>query len=214
MTAMPALPTARLVVRPFVMDDLEAVHRLLDVDLAGANVGTDGSLGRAARRRWLEWSVLNYEQLAYLHQPPYGDRAIVLRATGELVGACGYVPCLNAFSQLPGLAPAGSPPVVGRHSTEFGLFWAIAPAHRRQGYATEAATALIDYAVTHLRLARIVATTSYDNLASIAVMRKLGMRLERNPLPDPPWLQVVGVLEVASRRSPLASGPEVHPTDA
>ena len=29
-------------------------------------------------------------------------------------------------------------------------------------------------------------------------MRKLGMRLERNPSPEPPWLQVVGVLENAA----------------
>ena len=27
------------------------------------------------------------------------------------------------------------------------------------------------------------------------VMRKLGMRIERNPSPEPHWLQVVGVLE-------------------
>jgi hypothetical protein len=29
------------------------------------------------------------------------------------------------------------------------------------------------------------------------VMRKLGMRIERNPLPEPPWLQIVGVLDNA-----------------
>jgi RimJ/RimL family protein N-acetyltransferase len=44
-------------------------------------------------------------------------------------------------------------------------------------------------------LLRIVATTHDDNDASIRVMRKLGMLIERNPYPDPPWLQVVGVLE-------------------
>jgi hypothetical protein len=27
------------------------------------------------------------------------------------------------------------------------------------------------------------------------VMRKLGMWVEKNPRPEPPWLQVVGVLE-------------------
>ena len=42
---------------------------------------------------------------------------------------------------------------------------------------------------------RIVATTEYDNRASMGVMRKLGMRLERNPFPDPPWFQVVGFLD-------------------
>jgi hypothetical protein len=29
----------------------------------------------------------------------------------------------------------------------------------------------------------------------MGVMRKLGMRIERNPFPDPPWLQVVGFIE-------------------
>jgi [ribosomal protein S5]-alanine N-acetyltransferase len=79
-------------------------------------------------------------------------------------------------------------------STEFGLYWAISPAHQRRGYATEAARAMIAYAFAELGLARVVATTSYDNAPSIGVMRKVGMHIERNPYPDPPWFQVVGVL--------------------
>jgi hypothetical protein len=27
------------------------------------------------------------------------------------------------------------------------------------------------------------------------VMRKLGMTIAKNPLPDPPWLQIVGILD-------------------
>ena len=76
-----------------------------------------------------------------------------------------------------------------------GLFWGTAPTHQGNGYATEAAQALIDYLFTHERLARIVANTEYDNLASQAVMKKLGMTLDRNPQADPPWLQIMGVLE-------------------
>src|SRR4051812_1559936 len=41
---------------------------------------------------------------------------------------------------------------------------------------------------------RIVAATEHDNLASIGVMRRLGMRIERNPDPEPHWFQTVGVL--------------------
>ena len=52
---------------------------------------------------------------------------------------------------------------------------------------------MIDYAFGELRLWRILATTQYDNLASQAVMRKLGMTVTRNPLPEPAWMQVVGV---------------------
>src|SRR5260370_35940096 len=64
-----------------------------------------------------------------------------------------------------------------------------------QGYATEAPQALINYAFTQLHLKRIVATTTYEHEASIGVMRKVGMRIEKNPSPDPSGFQVVGILE-------------------
>ena len=53
---------------------------------------------------------------------------------------------------------------------------------------------MITYAFQHLNLKRVVATTEYANPGSIGVMRRLGMTIERNPFPEPPWLQVVGVL--------------------
>ncbi len=60
------------------------------------------------------------------------------------------------------------------------------------GYAAEAAQSLITYGFDRLCLGRIVATTEHANLASIAVMRKLGMRVAVNALAEPEWLQVVG----------------------
>ena len=225
---LPLLETERLLIREFAAQDLEAVHHLLDVALAETDTGTEGALTLAARRRWLEWTVLNYEHLAYLRQPPYGDRAIVLRRTGELIGACGLVPCLAPFAQIPvmcasldsaaaaagsrastafdlgsgaapgmghALDPAAVQEPLARHSPEVGLYWAIAPTHQRQGYATEAARALAGYAFAALKVRRLVATTGDDNIASIGVMRKLGMRLDRNPYAEPHWLQVVGVLD-------------------
>jgi RimJ/RimL family protein N-acetyltransferase len=192
---MPTLETARLRIRPFVMEDLPDVHRLLDVELREADLGADESGTLADRARWLQWTVLNYEQLARLRQPPYGDRAVMLKSTGQLIGACGFVPCLNPFEQLPIFASAGAPVGQSLYTTEFGLFYAISPAQQRQGYATEAAQALVEYAFRHLSLKRVVATTGHENRASIGVMRKLGMRIERNPRDEPPWLQMVGVLE-------------------
>jgi ribosomal-protein-alanine N-acetyltransferase len=191
---VPVLETTRLLIRPFVLEDLEGTHRLLDVELRWADLGTDKMDSLAQRRQWLEWAVLNYQQLANLHQPPYGDRGIVLKSSGMLIGACGFVPCLNAYEQLPVLASGEGSGRPGVYTTEFGLFYAIAPAHQRQGYASEAAQALVDYAFQKLHLKRIIAETSYENQGSMGVMRKLGMRIEKNPLPEPPWLQVVGVL--------------------
>lgn len=193
MLTMPTLETARLLIRPFAAADLPAVHQLLDIELAEAEMGNSGAATLAERSRWLDWTILNYEQLALLYQPPYGDRAVVLKETGVLVGACGYVPSFGPFDQLPHRASRVALPA-GLGLTEFGLYWAIAPGQQRRGYATEAGRALIDYMFEAFDLGRIVATTTNDNDASIGVMRKLGMTVEQNPLPTPPWLQTVGVL--------------------
>ncbi len=192
---MPPLETARLLVRPFGMGDLDAIYQLLDVDLAEADMGNEGALSRERRRQWLEWSVLNYEALASLYQPPYGDRAIISRQTGGLIGSCGYAPAMGPFDQLPSFGTGDEGTIPKLHTPEFGLYWAISPGSQRQGYAAEAGRLLIDYAFTVLSLKRVVATTSHDNVASIGVMRTIGMRIDRNPYPEPPWFQVVGILE-------------------
>src|SRR2546426_4486109 len=92
---MPVLETERLVVRPLTREEVEACLRVLD---AGTMTAPEAA---AARRDWLDWTIASYRQLARLHQPPYGERAIALKDGGQVVGACGYVPCLEPFGQLP-----------------------------------------------------------------------------------------------------------------
>ena len=195
MNEMPSLETTRLIIRPFVMDDLADVHRLFDLELNAAELRTDPMETIKERAEWLQWTVLNYQQLARLYQPPYGDRAIVIKNSGQLIGSCGYVPCLMPFEQLPNFSYFNGGGKLGRSTPEFGLFYAISPAHQRHGYASEAAQALVDYAFQNLNIKRIIATTDFDNVGSMGVMKKLGMRVEKNPLGEPPWCQVVGVLE-------------------
>jgi ribosomal-protein-alanine N-acetyltransferase len=200
---VPSLQCERVIVRPLELDDLGDIHRILDIELGEVDAGARPqaralglpTIPQDERRRWLEWTVLGYEEFARLHQPPYGERAVVLKTTERLIGACGFVPCLDAFEQLPFLRTGPGRPAAVHATPEVGLFYAIAPAYQRQGYASEAARALVDFAFTRLRLKRIVATTTRDNVGSMGVMRRLGMRIDENPLPDPPWLQVVGILE-------------------
>ena len=182
MTMLPILETQRLRVRPFSLDDLEPSKRFLDY-------------ADDERRAYLEWSKMNYNLLGWLRQPPYGDRGVELRASGELIGVVGYVPYLIKLDLLPGYQEFPREPEACCSTAAVGLYYAIAPDHRLHRYASEAAGAMIDYAFKNLRLDQIVATTDHNNLGSQGVMRRLGMRILRNPHPEPPWLQVVGVLK-------------------
>ena len=172
------------------MEDLDVVHSVLS---RAWEVPRDQQEGRLSRREsWLRWTVASYRELAALDQPPYGDRAVVRKEDGRLIGSVGLVPSLGPFGQLPGFpANAGS----RYFYPEVGLFWAVDPDCQGHGYATEAARTLVDAAIEALNLGRIVATTERTNLRSMAVMRKLGMRLLENPEPEPSWFQIVGVLE-------------------
>jgi [ribosomal protein S5]-alanine N-acetyltransferase len=183
---MPILETERLLVRPFQPEDLAACHSLLNREAWHY----DRRAGWT--EAYIDWSIKNYEWLAEFRQPPYGDRAVVLKSTGEFVGSTGFVPSWGPFDRLPSF---GGNKHETRFRPEFGLYWATRTAHLRQGYASEAARALVNYAFTSMNIARIIATTEYSNVASQAVMRSLGMSIERNPLADPTWFQVVGVLQ-------------------
>jgi RimJ/RimL family protein N-acetyltransferase len=192
---MPVLEAERLFIREFTLEDLADLHRLLDAELA-----TPEQKARtlAEREAWLRWTVAGYAENEKLLNPPYGDRAIVLRDGGQLVGACGLVPCYAPFALIPALAGVGegeADPRDARSRPEVGIYYAVAPEHQRRGYATEAARALINFALREMRAARVVATTTRDNAASIAVMRRAGMRIAENPHVEPHWLQVVGVTE-------------------
>lgn len=56
--------------------------------------------------------------------------------------------------------------------------WAFHHAHHGQGYATEAARALLRHGFEDMQLHRIIATCQPENTPSWRVMEKLGMRRE------------------------------------
>jgi ribosomal-protein-alanine N-acetyltransferase len=180
---MRTLETERLVIRPFVAGDAALFKRLLDEAF-----GADGYGSEDATRLLFDYNVIANKAHDALHQPPYEDRAIVLKDAAVLIGSVGLAPCLAPFGLLPFFGGTS------HRTPEVGLFWALFSAHWGKGYATEAARAMVSFAFGELDLGRIVATTEHDNLRSIAVMRRLGMTIERNPQAEPHWFQTVGVL--------------------
>jgi ribosomal-protein-alanine N-acetyltransferase len=85
--------------------------------------------------------------------------AVVLKESGQLIGSCG----IRKAS-------------VTAHEADIG--YELAPEHWGHGYATEAARAIVQFGFAELRVHRIWAWCIADNVASIRVLEKLGLKLE------------------------------------
>jgi RimJ/RimL family protein N-acetyltransferase len=83
----------------------------------------------------------------------------------------------GAFLGYAGIMPSRPGHPLGSH---FDIGWRLVRHAWGQGYATEAARAALDDAFIRVRLAEVIAYTSFDNLRSQAVMNRL--QLHRDPL--------------------------------
>ena len=87
------------------------------------------------------------------------DWAVVEKESGKMIGTCGF----TSFD-LP------------HDSAEIG--YVLNPEFHGKGYATEAATRVLEFGFSELSLHRIEARFMKENTASLRVMEKLGMTLE------------------------------------
>jgi RimJ/RimL family protein N-acetyltransferase len=149
----PTLQTERLILRPFELTDGEDVRRL-----AGDRAIADTTLQIPH-----PYEVGMAEEWILTRRPKFeaGEEvvfAIVLRETGELIGAMGLV-------------------IEGKfRRAELG-YWIGRP-YWGNGYCTEAGHAVLEYGFHSLNLNRIHAYHFQRNPASGKVMRKLGMKHE------------------------------------
>ena len=121
--------------------------------------------------------------------------AVILRAERRLIGSCGI--------------RTGEAKV-----RKADLGYEIAPPYWGQGYATEAARAVVAFGFRELRLHRIWASCLAENVASARVLEKLGMQREA-VLREDQWMKgrwwntlVYGILEHEwAAGTECASGP-------
>jgi RimJ/RimL family protein N-acetyltransferase len=186
---MDTLQTARLILRPFTMDDLPDLYRLLDLDLEWAGPGI--SIDQRKEKMQFQIALSQWKDTGCI----YGDRVIVLKATGQLIGICGFRPWICTPAERALYDP---PAVIHEHplnAPELGVGYALSSQHRGHGYATEAVRALIEYGFTALQVRRIVALTFRGNTDSVNVMKRVGMKVGVNPDPEAIYPWVVSIVE-------------------
>lgn len=147
--------TERLILRHFHILDADVLSQVFgdpEVMRFGDGVQT---------KEWIEqWLRACLER--YYRTWGFGPYAVVKKAGHDVIGYCGlfYFPDIN-----------------GQPEVEIG--YRLARAAWGKGYATEAVSAVRDFAFKTLTLKRLIAIIDPDNTASIRVAQKIGMRYEQ-----------------------------------
>jgi RimJ/RimL family protein N-acetyltransferase len=187
------LETPRLLLRAFTLADLPDAHAVLDHDLQWSGPGF--TLDQRRARLQFYQDLARWDDTGRV----YGARAVILKTTGRLIGLCGFHPDVWLPQRKavfwPQLFADGSPAAIAYASLELGLGYGLASSARRQGYATEAVQACLAHAFGELQVNRVFAITDRENLASSAVMRRVGMRTAHHPDPHTLYPGLVGVIE-------------------
>ena len=144
------LETARLLLRPMRQSDFDALL-LIFTDPRVMAAFNHPLFTHEQMQRWLQ------RNLDHQNEFGYGLFSVFLKETGELIGDCG----LERMDDM--------------NAAELGYdfrsdFW-------NQGYATEAARAVREYAFDVLHLPHLISLIRVGNLASRRVAEKVGMTL-------------------------------------
>jgi [ribosomal protein S5]-alanine N-acetyltransferase len=146
-----SIETTRLLLRPMRGDDFEALYQIFTDPQVMASFG--GELFTSVQMHgWLN------RNLAHQTEFGYGLFSVIRKADGMLIGNCGLEQMI----------------VEGHAAAELG--YDFRSDTWNQGFATEAACAVRDFAFTVLRLPRLVSLIRVGNLASKRVAEKVGMR--------------------------------------
>jgi RimJ/RimL family protein N-acetyltransferase len=147
------LETKRLLLRRLRPDDVDAIFAVIADPVAMQYYPR--TFERQDAEEWIERNLHRYAEHGH------GLYAVVLKASGDVIGDCGLV-----TQQIEGQAELE----VGYHlrRDQWG-----------HGYATEAARACMEYAFRELAVAKVISLIRPENLPSRRVAERNGLRVER-----------------------------------
>jgi RimJ/RimL family protein N-acetyltransferase len=148
------LETERLTLRRIGLDDAGFILDLLNEPSFLRHIGDKGVRTEDDARRYIQDGPLaSYQRLGF------GLLLVERKGGGEPIGICGLLK--------------------REWLEDVDLGFALPPRFWGEGYAFEAASAVLAHARERLGLRRIVAITSLDNEPSIRLLAKLAFRFER-----------------------------------
>lgn len=146
---MIVLETKRLIIRHLTTDDAEFTLRLVNEPSFIAGIGDRGIRSLEQATNYL----LDGPMSSYRHHG-HGPYLLALRETLVPIGMCGLLKRIQ-FDDVD-------------------LGYALLPEFWSQGFAFEAASAVLEFAYASLEVPRTLGLVSPDNTASIGLLEKLG----------------------------------------
>ncbi len=163
------IETSRLIIRDLQESDLHPLAAIWSDPAVTVYLGGP---------RDFDWVVNALAEDLPAGQETYDLRPVIEKATGQIIGHCGYLE-KEVEGQL-----------------EIELNYILARSGWDKGYATEAAAALRDHALRELKLNRLIALIEPGNTASEHVAQKIGMRLEREVVRPGGALKLIYAMEL------------------
>ncbi len=153
---MKPINTPHLILRPYEINDLDGLHKILSdkktMSFWPAPFTTEQT------KEWIERSIKSYTE------NEFSRFAVELKESGKHIGDCGIL-----ISELDG-------------KPKYDLGYIIYAEYWGKGYGTEAARSALEFAFNELGLSRMAANMDVNNLASIRVAEKIGMKKEKEYL--------------------------------
>lgn len=178
---MPKLESERLFFRAIKRSDLEDIYEY------SSNPKTSQYLLWSPHRSISETREFIDIVLSKYKSGDYNDWAIVYKKTGKMIGTCGFTK-IDEDNSLVEIGYVLNPD-----------FWGI-------GLATEAVERVLEFAFEVMNVNRVEAKFMFGNDASLAVMKKVGMKLEgyqRDALFVKGKYRTIGIASILKREQNL-----------
>lgn len=146
--------TDRLTLRELTTDDAPFFLQLVNTEGWLQNIGDRKVYSLSDAEIYLKDRVLKSYKVN-----KFGMWGMELKGSSELIGMCGLV----KRSEL----------------KEIDIGFAVLPHYYRKGYTYEAALAVLNYAKITLEIVNVVAICNTDNKASLTLLQKLGLRIDK-----------------------------------